>query len=690
MKNKRNKNKFTHKLVTTINDNYFRVATVKVLKTFLVIFLVIAFFMFSTGLVYLFQVANDKVEYDVKASKLLLSSIVYINGEDGSTKEYTRAYDTENRIWADFDKIPKHMKDAIIAIEDKRFFEHSGVDWIRTAGAAINLVTGSDTYGGSTLTQQLIKNLTGENQTSITRKVKEIFRALNFERENSKDEILEAYLNVVHFGAGCYGVQAAAKKYFEKDIADCSIAECATIAGITQNPTAFNPLLHPENNKKRRETVLYEMFSQSKITEDEYNKAIEESNKMTFKNSTSKKGVLPEHVRDWYTEALFNDVVNDLSQKYKISKSAAQKMLYTQGLQIYSAMDEKAQRAAESVIWDSNILSGDKKLELGYLMMDFNGRILASVGSRAKKTANSLFDRANFAKRQPGSSIKPIAVYAPAIDLGLYDYNSTLPDAPIENFYGIGKPGPRNWYGGYKGSVSLQWAIEQSANAPAAQVLRKLTNRKSYDFLTKKLFMSSLSETDLVSSSALALGGLNVGVTVREMVAAFQIFGNGGMYNKPFTYFYVLDRNGKILLDNRNNISTRAISEKTATVMNRLLRNVVVSGTGRLANIKNWEVIGKTGSTNSNKDSWFVGETPWAVAGIWTGYNLPKRLSSTAYSKQVWKAIMGKYLEGKEQKDYVLDNSAFESEQTEEMSENDVGNNEPNVNTVTSENNIYE
>ena len=189
MKNKRNKNKFTHKLVTTINDNYFRVVAVKVLKTFLVIFLVIAFFMFSTGLVYLFQVANDKVEYDVKASKLLLSSIVYINGEDGSTKEYTRAYDTENRIWADFDKIPKHMKDAIIAIEDKRFFEHSGVDWIRTAGAAINLVTGSDTYGGSTLTQQLIKNLTGENQTSITRKVKEIFRALNFESENSKQQI---------------------------------------------------------------------------------------------------------------------------------------------------------------------------------------------------------------------------------------------------------------------------------------------------------------------------------------------------------------------------------------------------------------------------------------------------------------------------------------------------------------------
>ena len=207
-------------------------------------------------------------------------------------------------------------------------------------------------------------------------------------------------------------------------------------------------------------------------------------------------------------------------------------MVYTQGLKIYSAVDKKAQKIAEDVIYNSKVLDGDKKLELGYLMMDFDGRILATIGSRAKKTANSLFDRANFAKRQPGSSIKPIGVYAPAIELGLYDYNSTLQDSPIENFFGPGKPGPRNSYGGYKGTVSLQWAIEHSSNAAAVQALKRLTNRKSYDFLKDKLCIKSLTDADLASMPALALGGLHVGVTVREMVAAFQIFGNGGMNRK--------------------------------------------------------------------------------------------------------------------------------------------------------------
>ncbi|MBR1779286.1 MAG: transglycosylase domain-containing protein [Clostridia bacterium] len=650
-----------------VDDNFKKILS-KLLKSFFIIFTSITFFIMTTGIVYLFKVANEVVEYDVKASKMHLSSIIYeLDENDGEYKEATRAYDIENRIWVNFENIPNYMKDAIIAIEDKRFYEHRGVDWKRTTGAAINLFFNSNTYGGSTLTQQLIKNLTEENEVSLTRKIKEICRALNFEKKWSKDEILEAYLNVVHFGSGCYGVQAAANKYFGKDIEDCSIAECAAIAGITQNPTLFNPFLHPVNNRKRRETVLSEMFSQAKITQSEYNKAMEESKCMAFRNANAKDSNRPEFVRDWYTEALINDVINDLSAKYKLSKSAAQKMVYTQGLQIYSCVDRKAQKIAEDVIYRSDTLEGDKKLELGYLMMDFDGKILATIGSRAQKTANSLFDRANYAKRQPGSAIKPISVYAPAIDLGLYDYHSTLPDSPLENFFGPGKPGPRNWYGGYKGTVSLQWAVEQSANAPAVQALRKLTNKKSYDFLKEKLGMRSLTEADLSSMPALALGGLNIGVTVREMVAAYQIFGNGGIYNKPYTYLYVLDRNGKVLLDNRDNIGIRAISSKTATVMNRLLRNVITSGTGKAANIPNWDIVGKTGSTNSSKDSWIIAMSPYAVAGIWTGYNLPKKLSSTVYSKLVWKEIMSKYLADKENKDYSFDDDAMKEIDPEAM-----------------------
>ena len=484
--------------------------------------------------------------------------------------------------------------------------------------------------------------------------MKEIFRATSFEKEYSKDEILEAYLNVVNFGSGCRGVQSAAQRYFNKKIQECSVAECATIAGITQNPTAFNPFFHPEANKKRRETVINEMFEQGKITKTEFDAAMKESSEMQFASAASDDEDTAVPVRNWYVEAMFCDIINDLSLKYKISKDTASEMLFTQGFQIYSAMDEKAQNAAESVISDGSLMPPDKKIEVGYVMMDFNGRVLASVGSREKKTGNLWFDRANKARRQPGSAIKPIAVYAPAIDLGLCNYSSIIPDQPIPNFYGDGKPGPNNWYGGYKGDVTLQWAVQQSANAPAAQVLSRLTCAKSYDFLTKKLGFHSIGDEDKFNMSGLAMGGFTHGVTVKEMTAAFQIFGNGGIYNKPFTYFYVKDRNGNTILDNTNQIGSRAIKEETATIVNRLLRTVVTQGTGKGADIENFEVVGKTGSTNDDKDSWFIGETPVAVAGIWTGYDSPRKLPNIGFSKRMWKAIMEKYVAGKESKAYNL------------------------------------
>ena len=636
---------------------------VKGLRTFGAIFLVNALIFSMIFMGYITSVASDRVEYDVRASKLQLTSMIYVMDESGKMKEYNKAYSSENRIWVDFNDIPQHMKDAIISIEDKRFYEHNGVDMIRTTGAVLNLLIGRGSYGGSTLTQQLVKNLTEESEVSITRKVKEIFRALNFERDFSKDEILEAYLNVVNFGNGCRGVQAAANTYFNKHIKDCSIAQCATIAGITQNPAAYNPFVYPENNQERRETVLREMFSQGRISQAEFDEATSESKSMTFEKrggDGQESSNVP--VRNWYTEALFNDIINDLMEKYKINKTSAQDILFKQGLKIYCAVDEKAQAIAEKVIATDSLMPQDKNLELGYVMMDYDGRVLATIGSRAKKTGNMLFDRANFAKRQAGSCIKPISVYAPAIDMGLYNYASTVKDEPLPNFYGKGKPGPNNWYKSFKGDVPLVWAIQQSANAPAAQVLQEITYQRSFDFLAKKLGFSHLDAEDRTSGGALSLGGLHGGVTVREMTAAFQIFGNGGMYNKPYTYFYVLDRNGKILLDNRDKIGTRAISSQSATIMNRLLRQVIVAGTGRGADIDKWEVVGKTGTTNDDKDSWFVGLTPKAVAGIWTGYDSPKRIRETAYAKRIWKEIMSRYLADKEPQPYKFDSNVKECE----------------------------
>lgn len=601
---------------------------------------------------------ND-IALNINASKMALTSFVYVNDENGNPQEYQRVYNLENRVWVDFQNIPQHMKDAAIAIEDKRFYEHKGVDWIRTSGAAMNLLGGSQSYGGSTLTQQLIKNITEDNQVSLARKLREIFRATQLEEMYSKDEILESYLNVVNFGSGCRGVQAAANVYFGKNIQDCSLLECATIAGITQNPSAYNPIYHPENNRERRETVLSEMLDQKKISKAEFDEAMEASANMDFSEAEERaeKEISSAAVRNWYVETLLRDVVSDLCTKYHIGKSAAEDMLYTQGLKIYSAMDTKAQDIVENTLKDSSVMPRDKNLQLGYIMMGFDGRILATVGSRNEKKGNLLYDRANVGRRQPGSTIKPIAAYAPAIDWGIYNYSSLIPDEPLK----IDSDGnnriknwPENWYKSYKGRVTLQWAIEKSANAPAAQVVNLLTPRKSYEFLTQKLEMNSLDSHDASSLAALATGGTHYGVTPREMTAAFQIFGNGGKFCRPYTYFYVTDRNDNVILDNRDAVPTQAISENSATIMNRLLRNVVIGpeGTGRSANIPGWEIIGKTGTTTDDYDSWFIGMSPYAVAGIWTGYDNPKRIGETAAAIRIWKSIMTKYLDGKPKIDY--------------------------------------
>lgn len=607
------------------------------------------------------SILKNDIALNINASKVSLTSFIYANDENGNPQEYQRLYSSENRVWVNFSEIPQHMKDAIVAIEDKRFYDHEGVDWKRTFGAMMNFTKGSSSYGGSTLTQQLIKNITEDNETSLTRKLREIFRALELEKMYSKDEILESYLNIVNFGAGSRGVEAAATIYFGKSIRDCSLAECATIAAITQNPTAYNPLYHPENNKTRRETVLGEMLEQGKISQDDYSKAIEESNNMKFADYTKKttEELSSAKLRNWYVETVLKDVTSDLCEKYNIGKSAAEDMIYSQGLKIYCAIDQKAQKIVEDTINNKSVMPTDRNLEMGFTMIDPNGRILATIGSRKEKTGNLLYDRANFARRQPGSTIKPLAAYAPVIEEGMFNYSSLIPDEPLQIKTGNGgyKSWPNNWYKGYRGKVTLQWALEKSANAPPAQLINMLTPMKSYEFLTKKLGFTSLDSSDAVSLAALATGGTHYGVTPREMAGAFQIFANGGKFYKPYSYFYVTDRNDKVLLDHRDDIPIQAISSQTATIMNRLLRNVIIGpeGTGRSANINGWNVVGKTGTTNDDYDSWFIGVTPYAIGGIWTGYDNPKRIHDTPAAIRIWKHIMTEFLKDKEVKDYDYD-----------------------------------
>lgn len=616
---------------------------------------------------YVIGIANEPLGIDLEAKSLNLTSFIYCeNPETGKFEEYQTLYDTENRVWVDFDQIPKAMKDAIIAIEDKRFEEHDGVDWIRTGGAVFSLFTGQDNYGGSTITQQLIKNITDDDEVSLTRKIREIFRALNLEKEYSKDDILEAYLNVVNFGNNCQGVQAAAQLYFDKDISECSIAECAAIAGITQNPSKWNPLVYPENNEIRREDVLYEMYDQGKITEKEYEQALTESKNMTFvgfQNSDDEEDEDTE-IQDWnwYIDAMFRDLRRDLAEKYNITEDAAEEKIYTEGLKIYCAMDLEMQEFMEKLALSINPEGTETPLQSAFTLIDSDGRVVGTVGSTEPREGSLLFDRAN-TSLQPGSSIKPLLPYPSAIEQGKINYSSLVEDQPYEKwayYNGTWHAGPNNVYGSYNEYMTVADAIEWSSNAAAVRVLEMAGISYCYDKAVNGFGFKNLDPSqDSVNLGGLSLGGLGGGVTVREMASAYGYFITGGIHYESFTYYYVTDQNDGIILDNRNNEGVRVYSEETAGIMNRLLHyNVTTSQHTQAwrARVSGWDIIGKTGTTDETKDSWFCGCSPYASLAVWTGYDEPTTITGngTINSLTVFQKVMEKYLSDKKVISYDL------------------------------------
>lgn len=621
--------------------------------------------------IYIFTLASEPTGIDLKAKSLNQTSFIYIkDDETGEFKEYQTLYSTENRIWVDNQDIPQAMKDAVVAIEDKRFYEHSGVDWARTLSAVVNLATGEDTYGGSTITQQLIKNITDDNEVSINRKLREICKALKLEDEYTKDQILEAYLNVVNFGNNCQGVESAAQLYFDKSIKDCSIAECAAIAGITQNPSLWNPLVYPDNNKRRREIVINEMYDQGKITKSEYDNAMKESANMTFVGfkNTKEDDDDDDYVQNWYIDQVFYDLREDLALYYNISEEAASEKLYTEGLKIYCAMDEKMQSYMEEAA-QSIDKSYDYDLQIGSVLMGFDGRVIATVGSSKKKTQALEWDRATHSKLQPGSSIKPVIVYPYAIDNKMLYYSSVVKDEPINNWRdqnGQLVSGPNNAYYGYKGDMLLPDAIEWSSNATAVQTMNLIGGPSvAYEQAVAKMGFKSLSEQDTQNTGALSMGGMNGGVSVREMAAAYNYLGNGGLYYEPYTYYYVTDSEDNIIIDNREAIPKQAYSAETASIMNRLLSYNVTNSAhtnAQYARISGWDIIGKTGTTDEDKDSWFCGLSPYASMATWCGFDKPASISNTSTSARFFSNVMGKYLEDKEQKEYNISPNLVEAQ----------------------------
>lgn len=635
----------------------------KILLTGLLVMLITGIVIGVSMIFYIIDISNEPLNIDLHKTKLNLTSFIYVQNDNDEWEEYQQLYSSENRVWVDYQDIPKIMIDAQVAIEDKRFWDHSGVDWYRTTGAVLSLVSGRAEYGGSTITQQLIKNITDDNEVSITRKLREIFRALKLEKEYTKDEIIEAYLNVVNFGSGCRGVQSAANLYFNKDIQDCSIAECAAIAGITQNPAAYNPLVYPENNKERRETVIQAMYDQEKITREQYDEAMQESQNMKFVGYIMEEDDDDQSEWNWYIDRLFRDVVDGLQKELNIGLDYAEDKIYKEGLKIYCAMDKKAQEIAEKKVreWET---PADTSLQVGYMMMDFDGRVLATVGGRQQKDGRLLWDNATQSVLQPGSTIKPVSSYVLALEDKKINYSSIISDTPTSDWgYVDGNlvSGPNNWYQQYYGNITVTRALNISSNAATVNVLKMVGLDRSYNFLTEKLNFKNLDpEQDRKNLAGLSIGGFYGGATVQEMTASYQMFCNGGYYYEPYTYYYVTDSDGNIILDNRDRGKPdQIISGETSTIMNRLLYDVVNSGgeaLGYRAKISGWDIIGKTGTTDSSCDNWFVGASPYAVAGIWTGHKTSSPIAIDEQGKcgYLWRDIMEEWLKDKESKSFTL------------------------------------
>lgn len=608
-------------------------------------------------------VAREMQDMDIKNLSLNYSSFIYCTDRLGNSHELEQLYDDGNRIWLEPDEIPDIMKNAIVAIEDERFYKHAGVDVKRTIGAMVywtmeKLGGKKAPYGGSTITQQVIKNITHEDERSPVRKAKEMMRAIVLERELSKDEVLTLYLNLVFFANNCYGVEAASNMYFDKDAIDLDYIEAATIAGITQRPSYFDPLRNPENTITKRNVVLSKMLEFNMITQAEYDEAVDQDLGLSanYKEKRSK-------IYSYFVDQVINDVISDLQTQKGYSDTFAYQQVYNGGLKIYTTMDQDVQNDMESVFENNaNFPSSAKNAQASMVVIDpITGEIKGMIGGKGKKTDSRGLNRATQTKRQPGSALKPISVYAPALELKKITSATILDDEKIT----IGNWTPKNSYTGYKGEMPLRRALEISANIPAVKTLQQIGVDISFTYLKNRFHISTLDNADK-ALSPLGLGGLTYGVTVKELAAAYGVLANGGQYTKPHTYTKVIDNTGKLLLENRPETET-VISAETAYILTELLKSVVggTNGTGKLAKLDNFKPAGKTGTTNNDNDKWFVGYTPYYVGAVWYGFDTPASIRNAGVTSNVsaklWGSVMNKLHASLSAKDFSKPSTVVEA-----------------------------
>ena len=643
-------------------------AVLKVLGTLLLVGLVTGAFLCCFGAVYIktviIPIAQEFTMNDFDVGE---NSVMYYEDKtSGEYKELVTLLNTTSSIWVDSDEIPKYLKEAAVAVEDKRFYTHPGVDWVRTGKAVLCMFTGQDIQGGSTITQQLIKNLTGYNETTVKRKVVEIFRALEFTKKYSKDYTLEWYLNIIPMGGKYKGVGSASYYYFGKPVSELSLAECASLISITNNPSMYSPystarfedpdtgeiLTARDKNKQRQELVLWLMKDQGKISQEEYDQAVaEELNFVRGEGETQETDIY-----SWYEEQVITDVKNDLMEKYNYSEDVADRMLARGGLRIYTCVDLDVQRAAERIYENRDNLnftsSNGQLMQSAITIIDNStGDIAAIVGRVGEKTGNRWKNLATDAYRQPGSSLKPLSVYSPGLEMGVISPITVVDDYPYQVLNG--SPWPINSGSArYKGLTTVRQGLAQSVNTVALRVLAdRVTVDASFDFVQSRYhidLVQAQQSGDTVQSdmslAPLSMGGLTKGVTTRQMATAFAAFPSGGIYRTSRTYTkvtHIVNDVEEVLLDNAST-QEQAVKPTTAYYMNSMLSGVVSSaGTAGSARFSSsMGIAGKTGTTSSAYDRWFVGYTPYYTAAVWTGYEYNARMSGPNRAIAMWKLVM--------------------------------------------------
>ena len=620
-----------------------------------------------------------------------------------------------NRIPVAKDMIPENLAHAFVSIEDERFYEHNGIDIKGIIRAAyVGISNGFHfTEGASTITQQLLKNNVFTNWTKedgfmdkIKRKIQEQYLAIELTKTMSKDDVLVNYMNTINLGQNTLGVQAASLRYFNKSVNTLTLSECAVIAGITQNPSKFNPISHPDNNAQRREKVLNNMLEQGYITQTEYDEAMADDvySRIQIVNAE----VEEDSVNTYFVDALTDDIMEDLMATGNYTETQAYTLLYSGGLKIYATQDPHVQEICDEAFSNEENYPEGTRWQLSYELttQDSNGNfknystemyrqyfkemdssfnllyssqeaaydaieqykaavmepseevygenitltpqpqvsiviedqstgyVVAMVGGRGQKEASRTLNRATDSKRQPGSTFKIVAVYAPALDSAGLTLATVMNDAPFN--YANGRP-VNNWWGSqYRGLNSLRTGIAQSMNIIAVKTLTQITPQLGFDYL-KNFGFTTLVEREEITvggktqvfsdiQQSLALGGITKGVTNEELTAAYASIANGGTYIKPKLYTKVLDHDGNVILDNTAPQSRQVIKETTAWLLTDAMVDVVTSGTGASVNFGNMAIAGKTGTTSDYNDVWFSGYTPYHTASVWTGYDNTAKL----------------------------------------------------------------